>query len=108
MDAQSVTIELSPRSYQLLKTMAKKMGKAPETLSRELLEEALCQVPDTSAEREAVRRILQTAGHTRPLSRILQQRIIPGVTLDEVRESLASAGGKPLSEIILEQRGPRT
>jgi hypothetical protein len=60
-----------------------------------------------SAEREAIRRILQAAGRLGALGPGLRQRIIPGVTLKEVQESLARAGGKPLSEIILEQRGPR-
>lgn len=31
----------------------------------------------------------------------------PAVSLAEVQESLARAGGTPLSEIVLEQRGPK-
>lgn len=49
--------------------------------------------------------VLQAAGRVRPLSEALRQKIIPGVTLDEVRNALSEATGPSLSEIILEQRG---
>ncbi len=51
--------------------------------------------------------ILQTSGRVRPLGEALRRKIIPGVTLEEVRASLARTGGQPLSEIVLEQRGPK-
>ncbi len=49
--------------------------------------------------------VLQAAGRTRLLSEALRQKIIPGVTRDEVRSALSEATGPSLSEIILEQRG---
>jgi hypothetical protein len=108
MNTREVIIKLSPRHYQLLQGIALKMGKAPETLSREILEQALQQTTmEPPPDREAVRLVLRAAGRAQSLSPALRQRIIPGVTLEEVQESLAQAGGKPLSEIILEQRGPR-
>ena len=64
-------------------------------------------VPTAAGDEKQVRDALQSAGLLRPLSPHLQQKIIPGVTLEQVRESLHRAGGKPLSEIIIEQRGPR-
>jgi hypothetical protein len=39
------------------------------------------------------------------LSEELRKKIIPGVTLEEVRAALDAAGGPSLSEIIDEQRG---
>lgn len=63
--------------------------------------------PSGTEEATRVRESLQSAGLLRTLSPHLQQKIIPGVTLEQVRESLRKAGGKPLSEIIIEQRGPR-
>ena len=55
----------------------------------------------------SVREALQSTGRLRELSPHLEQKIIPGVTLQQVRESLARAAGKPLSEIVIEQRGPK-
>ena len=49
--------------------------------------------------------VLQVAGRIRQLSEALRQKIIPGVTLDEVRSALSEATGPSLSEFILEQRG---
>jgi hypothetical protein len=109
MNGNSVVIELSPRHYRLLHRMADQMGKDPETLSRELLEQALQESSSCeSPEREAIRQTLQAAGRLGTLGPGLRQRIIPDVTLEEVQESLGRVGGKPLSEIILDQRGPRT
>jgi hypothetical protein len=108
MHARPIVIELSPRSYRLLEKAAHDTGKAPEVLSREILEEALQRTETgTQPKREAVRQVLRAAGRIHTLSPTLRHRIIPGVTLEEVQESLAHAGGKPLSEIILEQRGSR-
>ena len=49
--------------------------------------------------------VLQAVGRIRQLSEALRQKIIPGVTLDEVRSALSEAAGPSRSEIILEQRG---
>jgi len=49
--------------------------------------------------------VLEAAGRVRPLSEALRQKIIPGVTLDEVRSALSETTGPSLSEIVLEQRG---
>jgi predicted DNA-binding antitoxin AbrB/MazE fold protein len=55
----------------------------------------------------SVRDVLQSAGRLRELSDHLGQRILPGVALEEVRDALGRAAGKPLSEIVIEQRGPK-
>jgi hypothetical protein len=46
-------------------------------------------------------------GRIRPLSQTLRRKIIPGVTLEEVRAALTRANDLPLSELILEQRGQK-
>lgn len=107
MDARSLEVTLSPRHYQLLQQMAREVGKTPEALSREILEQAVQKTEEAAPQREAVRRALGAAGRTQTLSPGLSKRIIQGVTLQEVQDSLAEAGGKPLSEIVIEQRGPR-
>ena len=97
-------IELSPKAYQSLQERARRAGKPPQTLSQEILEKVLreeAQPPRTARE------ILEASGRLRPLGPLLRRRIIPGVTLEEVRTSLAKAEGPSLSEIVLEQRGPK-
>jgi hypothetical protein len=77
-----------------------------EVLSRELLETAL--KPQEVACPRTTRDVLQAAGRARPLSETLQSKIIPGVTLDEVRTILSHATGPSLSDIIQEQRGAKS
>ena len=101
----TLTINLSPEAYERLEEQARQAGQAPETLSRELLETAL-RMRETAKPR-TTREVLHTAGRTRSLSPTLRSRIIPGVTLDEVRQILAQAAGPTLGDVIREHRGPR-
>lgn len=101
----SITIELPTETYKRLEAQARKIGQDPETLSRALLESAL-QDRETFQSRTA-REVLKAAGRVRPLSATLRDRIIPTVTLDEVRMIFKQAGGPSLGEIIEDQRGPR-
>lgn len=64
-------------------------------------------VTPAGAARPSVREVLQGTGRLRELSPHLMEKIIPGVTLEQVREALGRAAGKPLSEIVIEQRGPK-
>ncbi len=101
----SITIDLPLETYKRLEARARKTGQDPATLSRALLESALqdCETTQSGTARD----VLQAAGRVRPLSATLRDRIIPAVTLEEVRTILKQAGGPSLSEIIEEQRGPR-
>ena len=54
-----------------------------------------------------MRQALRAAGLLVELSPTLRARIDPTVRQEDVEASLARAGGKPLSEIVLEQRGPK-
>ena len=101
----TITIDLPPEIYQRLAAQARQVGQAPEALSRELLETAL-QARE-AAQAHTVRDVLCAAGQLRPLSATLRRKIIPGVTLDEVRTILTQVAGPALSDIIQEQRGPK-
>ncbi len=101
----TITIDLPAETYQRLEEQARRAGRAVETLSRELLEAAL-QAHETVQPR-TTREVLQAAGRVRSLSATLRSKIIPGVTLDEVRAILAQVGSPSLSEVIHEQRGSR-
>lgn len=101
----TLTIELPPETYKRLEAQAQRVGQAPEVLGKELLESAL-RADELSHSRTA-REVLQSAGRLRPLSPTLRNKIIPGVTLEEVRTILSHATGPSLSELIDEQRGTR-
>lgn len=100
----TIMIDLPEETYRRLKDQAHRAGKPPETFTYEVIESALQaheQQPKT------VREVLEAKGRVRPLSEAMRCKIIPGVTLDEVRRSLTRASGPSLSEIILEQRGAK-
>lgn len=99
----TITIDLSPEIYKRLEAQAQKTGQAVEVLSRELLEAALKS--SEVARPRTTREVLQAAGRARPLSDALRKKILPDVTLEEVRAILTRAASPSLSEIILEQRG---
>ncbi len=101
----TISITLPPATYRRLEEQAQRVGKEPEGLMRELLEHALKAQEQTQP--QTARQILQASGRVRPLSESLRRKIIPGVTLGEVRASLNRAGGPELGDIVLEQRGPR-
>ena len=101
----TITIDLPLETYKQLEAQARRTGQDPVTLSRELLESAL-QAREAAQPRTA-REVLQAAGRVRPLSTTLRNRIIPTVTLEEVRMILRQAAGPSLSEIIQEQRGTK-
>ncbi len=103
MGLNTRAVYIPQETYRRVAQQARKMGKAPDEWTREVIETALRmreQIrPQTTTE------VLQAAGRVRPLSEALRQKIIPGVTLDEVRSALSEAIGPSLSEIIVEQRG---
>jgi hypothetical protein len=98
---KEITVRLPPTPYHHLQELARQAGKSPESLTQEIVERALEETmsPASSTSRTA-RQILEATGRLRSLSPSLLQRIIPGVTLEEVRASLDKAGGPSLSEII--------
>lgn len=99
-------IDLPPEIYKRLKAQARKAGKVPEALTLEFIETALQAGEAPSA--QTARELLRASGRVRPLSPALRRKIIPGVTLDEVRRAVSRAAGPCLSEIILRQRGPKS
>ena len=103
-----LAIELPPETYQRLQERARRAGKAPESLIQDLVEKALREERTALEPGRSAREILEASGRARPLSEALRRRIIPGVTLEEVRSALSQAGGPSLSELVLEQRGPRS
>ena len=101
----AIRIDIPQETLKRLEEQASRAGKAPDVFTRELVEAAL-ETREQTQPRTA-REVLQTAGRTRALSETLRRRIIPGVSLDEVRAAMNEAAGPSLSDIILEHRGPK-
>ena len=101
----TIVIDIPPQTRQQLEEQARKAGKTVEALTRELIETAL----ETRQEDRpsTARAALRAAARVRPLSDTLRRKIIPNVPLDEVRLALSRAAGPSLSDLILEQRGPK-
>ncbi len=100
-----MVIDIPPQTRERLEEQARRTGKTTEALACELIEAAL----ETRQEGrpKTAREVLQAAGRIRPLSDSLRRKIIPDVTLEEVRLALTQAIGPSLSTIILAQRGPK-
>ena len=101
----TLMIELPPDLYRKLEKAAAQEAKKPAEWTRSLLEERLAA--RSVEEGERVRHALREAGLLVELSPGLKRLIRPEVRHEDVEAALARVGGKPLSEIILEQRGPR-
>jgi predicted transcriptional regulator len=104
----TLTLELPPEVYHRLHEAADRLGKPPQVVAQEWLIERLSVpllAPDS--EREQVRRALRAAGLLVERSPHLYRPVDQQVRLEDVEASLARVGGKPLSEIVLEQRGPK-
>ncbi len=105
----ALILDLPPDLYARLRAEAERQGKLPEGVVREWLAERLPAPPGNSA-RGRARAALRAAGLLveDPLGPGLRARTAgPGLTVDEVGADLERAGGRPLSEIILDQRGPQ-
>ena len=105
---ETITVTLPSETYHLLEEQARRAGKKPPQILAELLEEALKKNRKglSKTARSAVN-ILAALDRLRTLSPHLQNKIIPDVSLKDVKATLQKAGGKSLSDIIIEQRGTK-
>jgi len=105
----TLTLELPPEVYRRLHEEADRLGKPPQIVVQEWLSERLSMpIPVSgSSEREQARQALRAAGLLAEQSSHLHQCVDQKVRLEDVEAALARAGGKPLSDIVLEQRGPK-
>jgi len=132
----TLTITLSPEVHRQLKKKAEQAELPPETVAQELLTRQLLPLaeeaghvlreaslvigygphirpvpvaqPDAETEREKLARLLHKAGMLSEIGPRMRRLVkTTPIDHDEAIAILARAEGKPLSEIILEQRGPR-
>lgn len=101
----TLTLELPAELYEGLRLESERRGETMQTLAQKLLAEQLASPP---TEREQAIAALRAAGLLAELGPEEKQRAAQSTaTLEEVRAALDRAGGKPLSELILEMRGPK-
>ncbi|MFP4440856.1 MAG: hypothetical protein ACLFVO_26780 [Chloroflexaceae bacterium] len=104
---ETLTLELSPALYRKLEEEAGRTGQSAETLVAQWVAERLSSLAVPS-ERERAIAVLQDAGLLTELGPELKRLAgESSATLEEVSAALSRPGSKPLSEIILEQRGPK-
>jgi hypothetical protein len=102
-----LTVELSSDEYRRLREEAVRVGKSPQTVAAEWLVEKLRLPTSPTGDREMARQALRAAGLLAELGPHLRERADPTVCLEGVSEALGRAGGKPLSKVVLEQRGAK-
>jgi predicted DNA-binding protein len=102
-----LTLELPPELYERLHAEADRLGKPAPAMVEEWVAERLTAVPPMT-DRERATEALRAAGLLTELSREEKQRAARSTaTLEDVQAALGRAGGKALSELVLEMRGPK-
>jgi hypothetical protein len=101
----TVTLDLAPDTYHRLSEEAHRRGKPIEPVAEALLAERLAA---PTSERERATEVLRAAGLlTEPGPEMKGRAARSTAKLDEVQAALAKGTGKTLSEIVIEQRGPK-
>jgi hypothetical protein len=104
----TLRMELPPDVYRRLLKEARHLGKSPQDVAQEWVVERLMTRSGSGNDgRQKVREALQEAGLLSELSPNLRRLADPAVRLEDVKAALERAEGKALSEIILDQRGPK-
>ena len=103
-----VILHLPADLCQRLRWEANRAGKPAPIVAQEWLAERLAAAPPPEPdERARVTEVLRASGMLVELDPELMRRADPTISLEAVQAALDRAGGKLLSEIILEQRGPK-
>ena len=104
----TLTLELSTEQYEQLQTAANQAGEPVQRDAHRLLTERVVPISKPLREREQVTEALRKAGLLAEISPEEKRRAEScTVTLDEVRAALDQSSGPPLSELIIEMRGPK-
>ncbi len=100
-------LELQPELYARLAREAACPGRPVETLVAEWLERRF-QPPASAGERDRAIAVLRETGLLTELGPELKcQAAQATMSFEDIQAIFARVGGKPLSEIVLEQRGPK-
>lgn len=109
-----LTIELPANVYERFRATASQQGKPVEEIAQAVLVQHAPQpqtdllAPAPPGERERATEVLRNAGMLAESGPELKARAARSrLTLEEARVILDRGGGRPLSEIIIEMRGPK-
>ena len=102
----TLVLDLPPNLLERLTIEAKRRQQAVEEVASTLLSEDLSPPSEPEDERNRVEQVLREAGMLVYLADGLRSRIDAKVSHEDVVAALGHAGGKPLSEIVMEQRRP--
>ena len=103
----TLTLKVSTDIYAKLQKEADRLGKPLQAVIQEWLTEQADKLPAPDNDRERARQALRDAGLLVEPGPKLSELADPTLNLEDVRNALGRARGKPLSEIALEQRGPK-
>lgn len=105
----TLTIELPEPVYKRLRVAAEQQQTTVEHIAQGWLAEmSAADIPPPLSDREQVRAALRAAGLLAEPSQEMRRLAAEStLTLEEARAILDRVGGKPLSEVILEMRGPK-
>ena len=111
----TLVISVADDTLRNLERKAHSAGKSSAQVAADLVEDVfgttvnggLYQSEIATKKPKSIRDYLEEAGLIVKMNESLRKRIRYDVTLDEVIDILAEAGGPSLSEIVDEQRGPR-
>lgn len=104
---RTLTLELPTDIYQQLNNEANRLGKSTQLIVQEwVIERLVPKNPAIVNNRENARQALRAAGLLAEPSRPTLNRR-SSMSLEEVNAIFAQLGGKPLSEMVIEQRGPK-
>jgi hypothetical protein len=100
-----VTLDLPPDRYDRLNEEAQRRGKPIEAVAEALL---AARLATPMSERERGTEVLRAAGLlAEPGPEMKRRAVRSTATLAEVQAGLPKGTGKTLSEIVIEQRGPK-
>jgi tRNA A37 threonylcarbamoyltransferase TsaD len=103
----TITLELSSDIYRQLSDKSYQQGHTIEKMIQEWIIEHIT-LPPPKDSREQAHQLLKMAGLHTELSPELQKRAKNSTaTLAQVQAAFARAGGQPLSEMVIEMRGPK-
>lgn len=112
----TMIVHVPEKIREQLEKRASSEGKTAQTVALEILARDLVPpepaaspaIYETEKEKyERVMKKLREDGLIQPLSDELKKMIIPGVDHEQVFKEMSTAGGKPLSQIVIEQRQER-
>ena len=100
--AYQMTVTLTDQEYQMLAAEAARRGEQPETLLRDLIQ----HLQPASAERRPMtgRELAEKLYREGKLASLATKR--PLTQEERERPARLFAGGKPASEMVIEDRGP--